>query len=410
MLPIQLSESDKEALAKDLQMALGHYARPDRSVSLIGEHGAERLLEEASNQPQSQIGKWAVRVLDRRIVGADWLRSPAPSATRVPRIVFFSLKGGVGRSTALCIVAAHLSRRGLRVLAVDFDLEAPGIGTMLLKENELPEFGSLDYFVEAALSNVDPEFLANLSEDSFLGASGARVTVVPAIGERTLKSPANALAKIARAYLEVPQEEGPTKTLTEQLGALLTQFEETNAYDVILIDSRAGLHETAAAAILGTGAEVLLFGLDQPQTFQSYSLLMEHLARFPIDPNDDWRERLSFVHAKASDSDSKRREAATRFGNLYAPLTKERSSEVAPERLTADDFVLEWAEDSQPEKSGEFERPDILYILEDSNYRNFDPVSDRRILDSPQYIASFGSLLDYADSVVGLDEMEDGLR
>jgi len=40
---------------------------------------------------------------------------------------FYSFKGGVGRSMALANVADLLARRGLRVLAIDFDLEAPGL-------------------------------------------------------------------------------------------------------------------------------------------------------------------------------------------------------------------------------------------------------------------------------------------
>src|SRR5437588_701647 len=40
---------------------------------------------------------------------------------------FYSFKGGVGRSMALANVAELLYHRGLRVLMVDFDLEAPGL-------------------------------------------------------------------------------------------------------------------------------------------------------------------------------------------------------------------------------------------------------------------------------------------
>lgn len=42
-------------------------------------------------------------------------------------ITFYSYKGGTGRTMALANVAALLARRGYRVLAVDFDLEAPGL-------------------------------------------------------------------------------------------------------------------------------------------------------------------------------------------------------------------------------------------------------------------------------------------
>ena len=42
-------------------------------------------------------------------------------------VTFYAYKGGVGRSMALANVAVLLARRGLRVLAVDWDLEAPGL-------------------------------------------------------------------------------------------------------------------------------------------------------------------------------------------------------------------------------------------------------------------------------------------
>src|SRR5581483_1418394 len=40
---------------------------------------------------------------------------------------FYSFKGGVGRSMALANVAEVFYARGLRVLMIDFDLEAPGL-------------------------------------------------------------------------------------------------------------------------------------------------------------------------------------------------------------------------------------------------------------------------------------------
>jgi MinD-like ATPase involved in chromosome partitioning or flagellar assembly len=42
-------------------------------------------------------------------------------------VTFYSYKGGVGRSMALANIAVLLARRGLRVLTVDWDLEAPGL-------------------------------------------------------------------------------------------------------------------------------------------------------------------------------------------------------------------------------------------------------------------------------------------
>jgi MinD-like ATPase involved in chromosome partitioning or flagellar assembly len=42
-------------------------------------------------------------------------------------VTFYSYKGGVGRTMAMANVAVLLAQRGLRVLAVDWDLEAPGL-------------------------------------------------------------------------------------------------------------------------------------------------------------------------------------------------------------------------------------------------------------------------------------------
>jgi hypothetical protein len=401
ILPERIDERNLESLDSKIRVELGPYARQDGAVVGFGHPGAERLLKEASRQPVTKVGDFSVKLLDRRIVGSDWLRSPVATATKTPRIVFTSLKGGVGRSTALCIVAAHLSRKGRRVLTVDFDLEAPGIGTMLLDETELPDYGVLDYLVEAGLSNVDESFVTKLSGDSFLGSSGARVSVVPAIGNRTLQNPENALAKIARAYLDSPQEGGPSKTITDHLSDLLARYEALDAYDVVLIDGRSGLHETTASLILGIGAQVLLFGLDQPQTFQSYRLLIGQLTRYPSDPSDDWRDRISFVHAKASDSLSSRDEAASRFQAVFSPLlTKKLRAAPAKEALTEDDFDLEWQESAEEIDEDEFLEVEVLRILEDTRYRHFDPVMDRKMLDARAYTSTFGSLLEYVDSIV----------
>ncbi|HEY1693162.1 MAG TPA: AAA family ATPase [Polyangiaceae bacterium] len=43
-----------------------------------------------------------------------------------PRVTFFGIKGGVGRSTAPVALAKRLAEKGRRVLVVDLDMESPG--------------------------------------------------------------------------------------------------------------------------------------------------------------------------------------------------------------------------------------------------------------------------------------------
>jgi hypothetical protein len=409
VLPDECSPEQLSSADQSLRDELGPYARADRLIIDSRTSGAERLLSTDSPYIKIPIDGREIRLIDRRIVGADWVRPPAPSTKGIPRIVFASLKGGVGRSTALCVVAAHLSRRGKRVLAVDLDLEAPGIGTMLLSEAELPPFGSLDYLVENSISGIDPLFLADACGGSFLGSEGARVSVVPAIGKRTVDNPGDALSKIARAYLEDLRPDGPPAPLGEQIAEMLGRFEGTGQYDVILLDARAGLHESTAGAILGLGAEILLFGIDQPQTFLGYRLLFSHLARFPVNPEDDWRDRLHFVQAKASDKAELKKEAEQRFSALYEIVAPAKDSDTAPIQLTAADFDVDWDDDvTDLDLPSDFSPPTIIHVLDDARYRDFDPVSDGSLLSSSTFSATFGELTDLIDLISSDNESSVG--
>jgi cellulose biosynthesis protein BcsQ len=75
-------------------------------------------------------------------------------------VTFYSYKGGTGRSLALANVAVLLASQGHRVLAVDFDLEAPGLSRYLQSEADPDilldrEQGLLDLLV--AVHRAEPE-------------------------------------------------------------------------------------------------------------------------------------------------------------------------------------------------------------------------------------------------------------
>jgi CO dehydrogenase nickel-insertion accessory protein CooC1 len=73
-------------------------------------------------------------------------------------LTFYSYKGGVGRTMALANIAVLLAKRGLRVLAVDWDLEAPGLYRYFREfdlDSRSSERGLLDLLVDA--SNVARE-------------------------------------------------------------------------------------------------------------------------------------------------------------------------------------------------------------------------------------------------------------
>jgi hypothetical protein len=391
-----LSEEALEQWNGDAVALIGSYARSDGCIRDRSAPGASRLLA-ANDAANLRVGVHTFRFVDRRMVGADWLLPPA-KLQGGKRIAFASIKGGVGRSTALAVTAAHLSARGLRVLAIDLDLEAPGIGSMLLSDAAMPTYGSLDYLVENGISQIDDDFLANVSGKSTLGGSGGQVTIVPAFGRTTLDKPAGGLAKIARAYLEDVAPEGPI-SLTEQVRQMVLKLEGSGSYDVTLIDARAGLHETTAAVLLGLGAETLLFGIDEPQTFQGYRLLMAHLAARRPAGLEEWRERLQFVHAKAPVTTVDQMTAAARFRDLLAVFDTDAPENTEGADLTADDFDVEWTEGGLEVDALLMDDTPVIPILDDSRYRGFNPIQQPGLLNTEVFSATFGKLVDWAERV-----------
>ena len=202
---------------------------------------------------------------------------------------------------------------------------------------------------------------------------------------------------------QAPTNETPSRpctaatssSLRDQLQEMLTSFEATGDYDVVLIDGRAGLHETTAAPVLGLGAKVLLFGINEPQTFQGYAFLFAHI-RERIPGGKDWEENAWFVQAKADPGDAEI--ARERFDALWR---REEGPLARPERLGPDDLELVWVDNDAPAALPQEPVP-MLRILNDERYRSFNPVENRVQLDERLVRSTFGELLDWLDEQMDL--------
>jgi hypothetical protein len=402
----ELDQATVNALSERLRNALGPYARTDRVVASATDFGAELVLRDPTVFLLT-IKDSRVRVVDRRLVGADWSRTPAPAAPPPPRLVFASLKGGVGRSTALAVAAADLASRGLRVLAIDLDMEAPGLGPMLLQEDTLPEFGVLDALVENGLSGLDDKFLADLVGPSELAGGRGRIDVIPVLGQRSLRNPADVLAKIARAYTEDVGPQGTVATILDQIRSLVDSFSDPARYDAILVDARAGLHETTASALMGLGAEIFVFGLDEPQTLQGFRVLFAHLVRFvdPEGPAPEWLARLTVVQGKAPQEIDKRLAFADSCRALVAqvglgPRQISRNQVSAPSGSFSDIPWDDEAPDVDVLPDEDWGLRNQVVVLDDPRFRGFDPQTRRDLLAEQLYKSSFGSLLEQVHSCV----------
>jgi len=321
-----------------------------------------------------------VRLVERRLVGQDWLRAPQDPVPGLPPIVVFaSYKGGVGRSTALAVSAAALSHAGFNVLVVDLDLEAPGLGSMLL--DELPEYGTLDYFVETGVGDVNDNFISGLVFASGL-AEGGQIHVAPAVGKTSEASPQNVLGKIARAYVERVDDNGRTMSFLDRTRELITRLCAANRYDVVLIDARAGLNEATAAAVFGLGAEILLFGVDTPQTFAGYRFFLGHLQRFRPEASgdNDWRYRLHMVQARAQASPTSETTFRTSAFEMFSDTVYDEEVGIEEEA-----FNFDYDDPNAPHYAWP--------IADDANYAEFNPLVRGDQLAQHLYDRTFGRFI-----------------
>jgi cellulose biosynthesis protein BcsQ len=304
-----------------------------------------------------------------------------PEANGPTRVVtFYSYKGGVGRTMALVNTAAALAQRGMRVLLVDFDLEAPGMTHFFAEEvrrrREQVHKDSLDLLLDAkhSLEEADgesrePVYPCSLAEyiiplslpDAWIEKApqgipyrNGRMDLIPATLEPE-RSTDGAEERLPSDYLERLQEldlgslflpGGPghrfgahvrgyfCSARFEAPGDILFALRDSvqAAYDLVLIDSRTGLNEVAGFSI-GTVADALVIccGLNQ-QNIAGTSYFMKKTGLLD-------------------------RERAKPFLVVLGPVPPWQSSEVAQRRQDLKRALQQAGDETAP-----FDRPALVEI------------------------------------------------
>lgn len=333
--------------------------------------------------------KHYIKYIERRIVGNDWVRGIfSPLENTPPIVVFSSHKGGVGRSTALSVACTELSRIGKSVLAIDLDLEAPGIGGMFNTQNNLPLYGAIDYYVEFGRSPIDKNFILNMCSTLPHPSSNGSITIIAASGSSSRSHPENVIGKISRAYLEsIDPDSGAVSSFLDKTRKMLTDLCGAAHYDVIFIDARAGLNESTAATLQGLGADVLFFGIDTPQTWEGYNYFLSHLARFKsfTTPDIDWRHKIKMVHAKAIDDPKALANFNDESFELFAQYLYDEISGDESAGGLSDAFGFDLNDETAPH----FSWP--IFISPD--YFEFDPIKNCEQLSEEKLQPVFGQFL-----------------
>jgi MinD-like ATPase involved in chromosome partitioning or flagellar assembly len=188
----------------------------------------------------------------------------------LPRTVtFYSFKGGVGRTTALTHVAWILAMRGRKVVAVDLDLEAPGLSTAFNLQPQ-PKYGIVDYFYER--SYLPEGIKASISITEIFGEvripnAKGRLFVVPA-GCLSLDYIAKVDDLHANTIIDGDQN---------LWSVFKCEIDEQLKPDVILIDSRTGINQWGALSLIQAADAAVIFLFPNEQNKQGIKLLLQSL-------------------------------------------------------------------------------------------------------------------------------------
>lgn len=274
-----------QRLAGALGEVLGAHGYPAEDGVLFVEDALLATLKDTAREIRPHVF-----LADRLVTGQSWWTVDDPDAeAAVPtaaRITLYSVKGGVGRSTTAAVLAWHLARKGERVLTVDLDLESPGLSSAMLEPGRQPKFGITDWFVEDLVGQGGCVIEDMTAVPTWAESLDGDALVAPAHGA----DPGEFLAKLGRVYMDTRDT-----PWTKRLDSMLRSLEAECRPTVVLIESRSGLHDIAAATVTDLDAEVLLFATDSESTWADYGILFRHWHGHGLAARI--RNRLSIVSA-----------------------------------------------------------------------------------------------------------------
>lgn len=182
-------------------------------------------------------------------------------------VTFYSLRGGVGRSTALAYTARILARQQRTVLCLDMDLEAPGLAALFGKAGEVkPDQGlvsilfDLDHGAEPDINN----HVLRISETDELYCLPAGLP--------------NADYARKLSFLDTEawyrEEENPLRQLLQILSHGLS-FKP----DIILLDARTGIAPLNAPLLFDLADLAIITFFPHPQAQQGTEALVKAMLR-----------------------------------------------------------------------------------------------------------------------------------
>jgi cellulose biosynthesis protein BcsQ len=179
---------------------------------------------------------------------------------------FYSLRGGVGRSTALAYTSRILANKGRSVICLDMDFEAPGLAYLMGKESELQESHGLVPLLLSLDQGDNPEVVDHIirvSESNEIYLLPAGLPGADYARQLRLIDP--------EAWYH--EHNNPLRNLIDMLGDL------TFRPEVILIDARTGVTPLSAPLLFDLSDLAIVNFFPHPQAKLGTGLLVDALLK-----------------------------------------------------------------------------------------------------------------------------------
>jgi len=220
------------------------------------------------------------------------------------------------------------------------------------------------------------------------------VRVVPALG----RNESDYIPKLARIYAELNRSSGPLpgrEGFPDRFHRMLIALERQEAPDIVLLDSRAGLHDIAATLLVRVPEALrLLFATQSPQTWLGYRQLFRHWQAFPSHL-PSFRDGLQMVDALMPNSG----QALHRAGFLSAAHGLFQDTIYEDVGASADDgSAYHYAKD---DSEAPHAAPAISW---DPRFMEFDPNPEASVFHVDELVqATYGDFLRMLDERLDMD-------
>ena len=315
-----------------------------------------------------------------------------------PVIVFSSFKGGVGRTTALASFAIQRARAGDRVAVIDFDLDAPGVGTLLAADEQgtTAQLGVVDYLLECTLGQAGPidAFIHRCAREKVSGDGAILVVPAGALDD-------DYLTKLSRIDLELfsPEQPHPLDNLLRAVRDRLVDGDGAQGRSWILLDARAGLSPAAGLLLSGIAHLHVLFATTSEQSLLGLERMVHHLGVDRL--REDKQGDLLVVQAMVPDNTVTGAAAREVFASRIEDML--RVHYLVPE--DDDDADKFWSVRDTENREGPHAPIPIPYRENVAFFRLIDDIADS-LAEEPPYRELSERILGRFPSVTDLDEQE----